>query len=115
MKKLAAVVLGLLISIGAFAQNKERPMRDISPEKRAEKMTERMDEKLTLTEEQKTAVYEANLTMVKESTESKENREEVVAQHDAALKKTLSEAQYAEYNNTKQELREKRKSRMGAK
>ncbi len=112
MKKLAAVALGLLISIGAYAQHEDRPMRDVSPETRAEKMTERMVEKLKLMDDQKAAVYEANLVMAKESQASKENRKAIVAQHDASLKKTLSEEQYASYIKAKQELREKRKGRM---
>jgi protein CpxP len=52
MKKLSILILALGLSLGTFAQPRNGKT-NLSPEERAEKMTERMADKLELTDDQK--------------------------------------------------------------
>lgn len=72
------LVAVLLLSGVAIAQNRQgRGQRNISPEMRAERMTERMARELSLTEEQKKQVNEINLAFIKEAKVGKEDMEEL--------------------------------------
>lgn len=103
MKKiLFALALMASFSFSAFAQpsGQERG----TPEERAEKMTNHMSEHLSLTDDQKTAVYQLNLQM---ANAAKEDRKSLRAEHDAGLKEILTEEQYLKL----QEVRKDRPKR----
>ncbi len=72
------LVVVLLLSGVAIAQNRQgRGQRNMSPEMRAERMTERMARELSLTEEQKKQVNEINLAFIKEAKVGKEDMKEL--------------------------------------
>lgn len=107
MKTKILMPLALILGLSFAGMAQEREHKTHTPEERAKKMTEKMTEKLSLTNEQKTAVYEANLAMAKESEEARAQRKETIKAHDDAMKKALTEKQYETYKNLRKEQREK--------
>ncbi len=105
-KTLFAWALMALMTTGVYAQNANQKQRN--PEKMAEKMTERMTENLSLTEDQKTAVYDANF---KFASADKEDRKAAMDKYDADMKEILNEDQYEKWKAKRKERMEKRKKR----
>jgi Spy/CpxP family protein refolding chaperone len=91
----------------------------MTPEQRAQKQTERMQEALQLTADQKKAIYELNLQSAKDRKAAKgeareANREKFKAMHeqkDARLKSILSAEQFKKYQATKAERMNKMKNK----
>ena len=90
-------------SLSAFAQS--APDTERTPEQRAEKMTERMAKNLSLTEDQKTAVYEANYQL---ASADKENQKSNMEKHDVTIKEILTEEQYEKWKAAKKNQRANR-------
>ncbi len=104
MKKTMMIgAMSLLMTIPAFAQKDVE--RAQNPEERAERMTARMAENLELRDDQRAAVYEANLEMVMKA---RENRQEAREEYQAKLADILDEEQMAKA----EEMGEKRKMKM---
>lgn len=107
------------ISIGAEAQQERKTRERMTPERVAEKATERMTEELDLTEEQKEAVYALHLeSATKKAEEMKAQWEKMKAEQKAQQEKLdgiLSPAQKAQWEAKKSEAREKRIQHNGKK
>ena len=107
--KMMLVVAMLLFSTQIFAQN-----RNVDPEQMAKRQTERMTERLSLTEDQAARVMEINkkaaekMQAARESGEltadnRREFRQKQREERDAALKKALTEEQWTKWESTKKE------------
>lgn len=123
MKRLM-IALALFLGVQAVSNAQEvhdrkGQHRNMTPEQRAEKQTERMQQDLQLTDAQKKAVYELNLQSAKEMkaarTEGAEaNKEKFKAMHeqrDARLNAILSADQLKKYETIKAERKNKMKER----
>ncbi len=119
MKAKFLVLIFALFFIGqAFAQ---REMK--SPEETAKNMTERMKEKLQLSEDQNNKVYQINLKVAQErksrmeaaqasgTRPSKEDRAKSMKEYDGQIVAVLNPEQQATWNEVKQEFQEKAKSK----
>ena len=108
----------------SFSQEnaKEGEREKLTPEQRAEKMTERMDKELDLTDGQKAKIKEINLQAAKSQKELRDEikkmREEIKAKHKALMDKTseeieavLNEDQLVKWG----EMKGKHKAKMEAK
>ncbi|HTH57642.1 MAG TPA: hypothetical protein VL728_16445 [Cyclobacteriaceae bacterium] len=73
MKKLICSFIVCLCCAGAFAQTDQSTAKTSTPEQRAERITNWMSEKLTLTADQKTKVYDINLKYAKLNSETRTN------------------------------------------
>src|SRR4051812_20297953 len=113
MKNLIKTTLLLLaVSTTALAQNQQHR----SPEERAAKQTQRMEERLGLTPEQKGRVYEINLFYARDNDHAndmksgpdKRNEKQAIA-HDknADMKAVLTGEQFQKYQQMVAEHREK--------
>lgn len=109
MKKL--MIITMLLSFGFIAHAQQTSKREMpSPQQRAEKMTERIAEKLELTEDQKLQIYEINLKnaekrqeeMVQRRAGQEERRTEMKKQQDD-IKAVLSPEQIAKWEEVKKE------------
>ena len=100
------------ISFGAEAQQEQKKREPMTPEKVAERMTERMAKELDLSEAQKKEVYALHLeTATKRAEEMKAQRERMKADQKAQQEKLeaiLSPEQKAQWEAKKSEAREKR-------
>lgn len=104
-KHLLSFILVLAINAMAFGQKNE----DFSPEDKAKKMTEKMADKLELSPEQKTAVYEANLKMINEMIKQKEMMKAAKEAHKAQMAEILDETQQKQLKKmNKQRAKRKR-------
>src|SRR5690554_6920979 len=113
MKKLLLIIAAVsFISLGAEAQQERKIRERMTPEKVAEKMTERMTKELGLSEEQKKEVYVLHLESTsKRAEEMKAQREKMKANHKAQQEKfeaILSPEQKAAWEAKRSEVREKR-------
>lgn len=81
----------IAISTLSFGQK----TKEFDPEKKAKMVTEKMAEKLDLTEDQQKAVYEANLKMLQEKEAIHQQMKASKKAHKAELAKVLSEEQIA--------------------
>ncbi|GMQ31456.1 DUF4890 domain-containing protein [Algoriphagus confluentis] len=115
MKKwIIGAVLMVFASLSVTAQEGKRTPP--SPEERAQKMTERMAEKLALTEDQKAEIFSINLENAKKrelevevrKAESAEKRAELKAQ-DERIKQILNEEQRKAWEELKEENRGRRR------
>lgn len=79
MKRFNLFLMAIMLLGGvAIAQNRpNRGQRNISPEVRAERMTERMAKELSLSEEQKKQVNEINLAFIREAKVGQEDMNEL--------------------------------------
>ena len=112
--KIAAAVIVCLLSINlanAQEQKKEKP----TPEERAEKITNKMDEKLSLTEGQKAKILEINKqtaaqhAALKEEMRLMRERMKALKQQTAAnIESVLTEEQLVTWNEMKGKHKEKR-------
>lgn len=112
MKKiLSGAILFIGLSTMAFAQQVAPKKADYSPEKRAEKITAIMADKLSLSDEQKTKVYAINLENVKKRdaersmriTQERNNRRASMQKQDEEIIKVLNAEQKTAYENFKKE------------
>jgi periplasmic protein CpxP/Spy len=109
MKKL--MIIAIVFSFGISANAQQNSKREMpSPQQRAERMTERMAEKLELTEDQKTQVYAINLKnaekrqeeMAQRKAEQEVRRQEINKQQDE-IKAVLTPDQKAKWEEAKKE------------
>ena len=100
------------IGFGAEAQQEQKKRGPMTPEKVAERMTERMAKELDLSEEQKKEIYGLHLeNATKRAEEMKAQRERMKADQKAQQEKLeaiLSPEQKARWEAKKSEAREKR-------
>lgn len=100
------------INFGAEAQQEQTKRKPITPEKIAERMTERMAKELDLSDEQRKEVYALHLENArKRADEMKAQREKIKAEQKAQQEKLeaiLSPEQKAQWEAKKSEAREKR-------
>jgi periplasmic protein CpxP/Spy len=115
MKRLIVFAVATLIAVGGFAQGKRQTK---TADERAEKVTNKMKEKLNLTDEQVQKVKAINLEAAQQKdtmkTAAKEKRAEmkekvktIEANRDAKIKEVLTDAQKAEYEKMKAKGKEK--------
>ncbi|GMQ25255.1 hypothetical protein Aoki45_19370 [Algoriphagus sp. oki45] len=108
----AALLVFTSLSVAAQEGKRTPP----SPEERAQKMTDRMAEKLSLSEAQKTEIYSINLENAKKrqeemeakKAESADRRAEMKAQ-DERIKQVLTEDQRKAWEELKEENRSRRR------
>ena len=125
MKKIILLLAVVLMSGVAMAQGQRGEKRgSVDPKVRAEKMTDRMAQELSLTDAQKQKVLALNLTRVEEMEanrpekpaepaarksdeakaarqEAKQERSKVAQEYDAQLKSILTPEQYTKYTELK--------------
>jgi len=87
---------------------------DISAEEIAERQTERLANRIELNTEQKESVYAINLDFAKKmkkirsngySEDTREKMKKISAERDTKLEKVLSKEQFKEYEELREELR----------
>jgi|SRR5690554_4507953 len=113
MKKLLLIIAAFcFLNLSAEAQQERKTRERMTPEKVAERLTERMTKELDLSEEQKKEVYALHLENASKRTqEMKEKREKMKANHIAQQEKfeaILSPEQKAAWEAKRSEVREKR-------
>ena len=106
MKKLFVLALAALFTVSAFAQNKQKG----TPEERADKVTNRMKEKLNLSDEQVAKIKAINLDAAKKKEELKATKkdEKILGKKKkltAVERKRLKEAEGDELKALKEQLR----------
>jgi Spy/CpxP family protein refolding chaperone len=121
MKK---IVLTLAIAVSAFtasyAQTAER--KAFNPEQRAERVASQLQEKLSLTDAQKSEVYKIEVEKLKKQADSRkdqskemkklsESRKAEMKESEEKLAKVLTADQKAKYESMKAERKEKMKDR----
>lgn len=108
----------LLGSLSVSGQDRQR--QDLTTEEKAEMQTNMMADKLSLTEDQKTLVYEINFkyaaemeTIMQEgrTRETMRKLRDMSGRKDEELKSVLDEGQYSQYLTLKEEMRQKMKER----
>lgn len=116
-RNLFLVILGVFISIGVAAQNRQGKgkMQGKTPEERAQKQTEHMTKYLDLSDEQSKKISEINLRYAKENETKKEavkaEREKTKTAKDAELKKVLTPEQYAKFDQKRAENKAKKEAK----
>ena len=124
MQKMKSLMLLVLLSIGAYLpihaqQGQGGRMRDMEPEEFAKTQTARMNESLTLTEEQLPKVEALNLVYAKKMKEvldeMGDNREgmreklrPMMKEKDTELKAILTDKQWATFLEIRQEQMQRR-------
>src|SRR5690554_824797 len=113
MKKLLLIIAALsFLNLSAEAQQERKTREKMTPEKVAEKITDRMTKELDLSEEQKKEVYALHLeSESKRAEEVKAQREKMIANQKAQQEKLeaiLSPEQKTAWEGKKSEVREKR-------
>lgn len=121
MKKL---ILGAILFLGITATgfSQERPQRvQKSPEERAQRMTDALDQKLSLTANQKSEIYKINLERAKAAGDFHKNRKEAGSQRKDNFKaggdkilNVLTAEQKVTYNEWKAQRANKFKSHRSA-
>lgn len=111
MKKIIlSAILFLGITVSGFAQDKSTRVQK-SPEERAQKITDAMDKKLSLTDNQKTQIYQINLERAQAMEKFKggaktADRSQIKAQFEASESRIagiLTDSQRATYTQLKAE------------
>lgn len=111
MKKLMMIATIFSLTLASAFGQRDLERKNISPEQRAERSTERLAEKLNLSEEQKKQVYELNLQtaearkaqMEARRTELEQNREA----HQAKMEVILNPEQQKKWNELKESNRQR--------
>ena len=124
MKKLIFSSIFILVGLGTYAQNTSvKPNgKARTAEQRAEHLTNWMNQKLTLTAEQKTKVYDVNLKYAKINQEARakdaDNKKAIrqelqanEAEREAEFKTILTPDQLKAFQAAKEEQKEKRMER----
>lgn len=118
MKKILVLAFAALFTMSAFAQDK----RQSTPEARAEKVTNKMKEKLNLSDEQVAKIKAINLDAAKKKDElkgkGKDERKEmrtkiknIETDRDNKILEVLTDEQKAQYNKMKENAKEHRKGK----
>ncbi len=121
MKQLIFSVLLMVIALVSHAQNAPTK-KTRTPEQRAEHLTNWMNEKVALTAEQKTKIYEVNLKYAKINQEARakdaDNRKAIhqelkanEVEREAEFKAILTADQFKTFQTAKEEKKEMRKER----
>lgn len=109
------MALCLLLSSGAFAQQKEGGKR-MDAEAKAEKMTEKMAEKLQLSEDQRVEILKLNTEYLRERENQQKIHRELKEQHQQKINAVLTEDQKEKMQEMKEvrheKMKEKRRERM---
>lgn len=119
MKKTICYFIAGLLCVGAFAQNDPSSSKTSTPEQRAERITNWMNKKLTLTADQKSKIYDVNLKYAKLNQETRTNdadnrkamHQELKAsekEREDEFKTILTPEQFQSFQTAKQGLVEKR-------
>ena len=122
MKKLAGILLvclAVMLSAGAFAQTDTTGQKaKLTPQQRAEKLTQGMSRQLLLSPEQVEQVKAINLKYAEKNEQLKRNMAKLKSNNeakDAELKAVLNPAQYEKYQKmekrAKQKVRERARER----
>lgn len=112
MKKIVVFTIAALFAVSGMAQEKKKGR---SAEQRAEKITNKMKEKLNLTDEQVVKIKAINLEAAQQKdtlkAEAKAERKEKVkaieTDRDTKIRAVLTEEQKAEYEKMKEKGKEK--------
>lgn len=120
-KQLIITGLCLALSLTAFAQQRQVG----TPDMRAKRQTERMNESLKLSEAQLTSVSAINLKYAQEmqpvlqdgerNLKTARQARDIMQRKDKELKAVLDATQYQQYEQMKDELRKELKQRRGRK
>lgn len=100
-----------------FAQTQKPQVEKtkITAEQRAERQTERLAKTLSLTEDQKKSMYEANLAAAKkmesQRDQNKESWKAVKQEKEGQYRSILTAEQYQQYTQHKEEMRRKKHSK----
>ena len=115
MKKLLIGAFALLFGLSAFAQNRGG---DLSPEERADKLTEKMKSQLELTDAQVQQVKPLNLKMTtdmaavnKQDPKAEALMKQIKDEYQKGLKKVLTPEQFEkaqEMNQQRRKMRQKK-------
>ena len=117
------LTFSIFISSMGLALAQEKEMKEISPEKRANHLTEKMKEHFNLSDEQTTQVQAANLKMITKKQELKKEaqtqkkgkkgkREAIQKEYSADMKKILNEEQFQKFQKRQQEAQQRRKEEL---
>ena len=118
--KTVTIVLALLLSSVSFTQKEGGKHRDdkLSVTEKAQKRTQRMNDLLDLSEDQKEKVYAVNLKHAQEMEQFKKEKDELrnrmKAAHDSAkmeFDQILSKEQQSILNEKKEEMKKKKKEK----
>lgn len=121
MKQLIlSAILFLGITTTGFSQERNQRVQK-SPEGKAQRMTDALDHKLSLTDKQKAEIYKINLDRAQSAGDFKKNKREVSSQRKAQFEvnenkilNVLNAEQKASYNELKAQRLEKFKNHKGA-
>lgn len=119
MKKIIFSSLLIVFAIGSFAQGGKAKANASTPEQRAERITNWMNKKLTLTADQKTKIYDVNLKYAKMNQETRTSEaDDQKAMHqdlranekerEAEFQGILTPEQFQSFQTAKKELIERR-------
>lgn len=114
---LLIALFSITFSFQSKGQNKlDKLFAETTPEQRAGLLTQKMTEKLVLTDDQRSLIYDVNLTYARKvesaytssGTKLKrvKNMKAVSKEKDGELKKIMTEDQYKSYLKYKEELKE---------
>ncbi len=107
MKKFVLVALVAALALPALAQEDHR--KQVAAAEHARQMTDKMQEKLNLSEDQVQAVYKSNLRMAEAMKELKERRKTLRAEHHKELAEILTEDQLQRLQQIHDERRGRRR------
>ncbi|OIN56240.1 hypothetical protein [Arsenicibacter rosenii] len=120
-KQLIITGLCLVLAVPSFAQQRQVG----TPDMRAKRQTERMNESLNLTETQLTSVSAINLKYAREmqpilqdgerNLKTARQARDIMQRKDKEMKAVLDAAQYQQYEQMKEALRKEVKERRGRK
>ncbi|MGN6567868.1 MAG: DUF4890 domain-containing protein [Flavipsychrobacter sp.] len=121
MKRIVIAILLLAgINGAAYAQDQEQAaapqmgMRQMkSPEQRAQMLTDRLDKKLNLSDDQKKSVYDINLNTAQKMNDAMQNHDRgamrsIKQERDDAMQKVLTADQYKQYQEMETAMMQKR-------
>ncbi|AWW30907.1 DUF4890 domain-containing protein [Echinicola strongylocentroti] len=124
MKKLLFVIALMTFTVFAADAQQRKGRKEMSPDKMAERITDKMTEELDLDEAQQKEVYELNLKSSEERMEAREkakeeqeaNREQMKADQEAqekALQEILTPEQLEKWKEYQKESMDNRRGRRG--
>lgn len=121
MKRIVIAILLLAgLNSAAIAQDQEQlsaqqmhNRQRRTPEQRARMLTDRMDKKLNLTEDQKKSVYDINLNTAQKMNDAMQNHDReamrsIKQERDDAMQKVLTADQYQQYQQMETAMMQKR-------
>ena len=116
--KNALMLCILIASSTVFAQQGQMPKR--TPEERAQRQSQWMQQNLSLTDDQNKKVYDIMLSSAKQMDDARSaggdmrtQMQDINAKRDAAMKGVLTADQYQKYQQHTQEMRQQRRAGMG--